>query len=569
MTLHTHSFFPHHIAVRQCILDQIHKLHDRRDWLNWRFCFEGGRHFRERFLKQFQGKEDQIDFLRRRDFTPIPAYAKREIKAVKNSISSRLRDVIRTEGSDQWRDAVDGNGRGVDLRGSGMNSFLSMRIISEMLVMRQVGILVDAPTGDFESLADIPPTFQPYLNRFTVEEMPILVPAPEWSESDWSSVLLESNTQRFNLMTGKNECVKTFRYYWLDEFRDGRVSFIKLNEAGAPISEIIELSITQIPLVVMEIEQSLMEDVCEHQIALLNMISADTSYAIDANYSFLTRQRGHDGLGAHLESDKKETIKTGSLRGLWYGKGQDRPGFISPPTKPLNASLELRRELKTEVHELVRGSLADMGDGDVDAGLSVIGNTLATGERRLWDHWVIFEESRESRRQIPRIKYPSSWTIKTDAERLQESTEFMRLANVMVGQKNKKRMSKRAADIMHRGCVSTDELKAIMTEIDNAPFAISDPEVTFRAKKEGLVSVDTGSLALGYDPGEAEKAKQDAAERAAMVVAAQADADAGAARGNPDGSVDSNANELAREGETDGAGNLRETRDPGRPETNE
>jgi len=208
-------------------------------------------------------------------------------------------------------------------------------------------------------------------------------------------------------------------------------------------------------------------------------------------------------------------------------------------------------------------------DGSVEDGLAYIGRCMQTGERRMWDHWVIFEETRESRRSLPTIHYPAEWSLKTDEERLEEATRFMKLANVMVGRQNKQSMAITAADKMHRGRISTEQLNQIKKEIIDAPYAVADPDVVFKAKENGLMSAETGSLALGNLPGESKKAEVDAANRAAQVAVAQSDAANGAARGNPEMSVDPNANKLAREGETEGAANLRETKQPGRPANDE
>jgi hypothetical protein len=543
--------------IKQCITFHSTGYTNPADWRTWRVCYEGGSTFVDEFLESYNGstgQEGDADFTRRKALTPIPTYAKREINAVKNSIARRLVDVTRLEGSDAFQNAVAGNGRGVDLRGSSMNAYLTKIVLPELLVMGEVGVLVDAPKIAARSRADVPKTFQPYLNKFEVEACPLKIPAPASSPSDWSHVLLQSQTHEFNYLTGQNDCKISYRYYWLEQSRGWKMNVAFLDQNGDPTEDILETNLDVIPYVLFEIDGSLMADVCQHQIALLNMISADTSYGVDSNFPFLTRQRGATDVGDHLDGGPgDDTTRAGSQYGLYYNKGLERPGFISPPSEPLRASLELRRELKEEVHELVTGALKDLGDdGSIESGLAAIGEVLQMAETRLWDHWGVYEEAREDRRQVPTINYPETWSIKTDDERLTEADKYIKLANSMVGEKNKKQFAKKATVIMHRGTMSTKEMNALLKEIDESPIGLADPDVIIKGKKEGIFCSESAAAALGAkDPKkEAEQCQKESAERAAQVVAAQTDATAGG-RGNPDGQADPNSQRKEQEGRKD------------------
>lgn len=564
------SDFRFHNTVRECIYHDQFGHNDETDWFEWRHCYEGGAPFREEFLERYVGKEDNDAFERRKKLTPIPTYAKRQINRVRNSLASRLVDINRTGGSNKWSDIINGKNRGVDLRGSEMNSFIAKKIIAEMLVMSQVGVLVDAPNINPRSQAEVPANFSPYLQRFRRENYPILIPAREDSVSDWAHLLLKTENQDYNMLTGESDCKNEWRYYWLEDdeiARFGKVNVAFMDDKAQLTRPIFKSNLDMIPFVLFDIDQSLIADACHHDIVILNMTSADSNYGLDANYATLTRQRGNAGTeGSHLESGTGEdVVKTGSQKGIWYGKSYERPQYISPDVAPIQWSLEQRRELKKESGELVNGNIQGLGDGSIEDGLAFIGSCMQTGERRVWDHFVIFEETRERRRKVPIVHYPTEWSLKTDEERLEEATAFMKLANVMVGRENKQAMAVAAAEKMHRGRKSTQELNRIKKEITDAPYAIADPLVVFKAKEVGLMSRETGSLALGNLPGESEKAEADDAERAAKVAVAQADAANGAARGNPELSVDPNSNKLAREGETEGAANFKKPGQPGRP----
>jgi len=558
-------------AIKSCINRHVQNIFDHSDFMKWRYCYEGGTDFITEYLERYvgsTGQEGQAAFNRREKLTPVPSFAKKEINAVKNSISRRLGDVDRPGGSDKFQDAIAGNGRGVDLRGSTMNAYLTKKILPELLPMGKVGVLVDAPDVQATSRAQVPKDFQPYLNRFVRENTLIAIEADADSPSDWAHVLLESQKHDFNLLTGKQDCVRSFRYYYLDEDRGNLVTLVFLNEQGDPIGG-KETNLDSVPFVQFDIGGSLMADACSHQITLLNMISADSNYAIDSNFPFLVRQRGATEIGEHLEGGEGgDTTRAGTNYGLYYGKGMNAPGFISPPPEGMLASLELRKELKNEIHELVTGSLADLGEeGSVEAGLNAIGLCLQASESRIWDHWAAYEDTRPESRKVATINYPDSWSLKTDEQRLVEAEKFIKLGNIMVGETNKKALAKKAVGIMHRGTVSTSELKKMEAEIDASPIGLADPAVIISAKKEQILCTETAAAALGAkDPKkEAEVCATEAADRAAQIVAAQSDI-AAAGAGNDDGQVDPKSKDNEKEG---GDANFTKPGDAGRPSNEE
>lgn len=574
---HFTSFLP---IIQECITARHKNFFHDLEWVKWRTCFEGGAAFRDEYLEKFTDREDPKDFERRRKLTPIPAFAKRSINAVKNAIAQRLPDVVRREGTKEWEAAVAGDGRGVDLRGSSMNGYLVRNILAELLVMGRVGVLVDAPKldtveGRTVSQADVG-DFQPFLNRFVSEASPILIESQNDSRSDWSSVLLETQRHKFNLITKKNECIRSFRYYWTEETRGDLVNVVFLDDTGVVKSHIHETDMDQIPFVVYDIGVSLMADACPYQITMLNMLSADSNYAIDANYSFLVRQRGNDNIGSHLKGGKgSDTARTGATKGLYYGKNEAPPAFISPPTEPMTVSLELRNAMKAEIHELVTGSISGLGaDGSIEAGLAFIGTVMQSAEQRIWDHWTRFEESREGKRKSTVVAYPLDWSQKTEQERNEETKALLELSAMMGGQKAKKGLVKMAIDSRYRGKISTPDIDAMKLEIDKAPYSTSDPKIIIPAVEKKIFSAETGALALGANAGEGTKAMDDAAKRAKVVVAAQAEAGRIAAegqnaRGDEDDTIDSQTLKEVKAGETEGDANLKDPKAPGRPKTND
>lgn len=544
--------------VRQSLVEDLTQT---AEWVDWRYCYEGGAVFRDQYLEKFSDRETTEEFKRRKALTPIPSYARREINRVKNSISQRFPDVVRHGGTPLWREAISGKKRGVDRRGSSMNNFIATKLLAELLVMGKVGVLVDAPRVFGSTLADVPKDFRPYLNVYPRERVPIAIPAPIDSTSDFSSVLLQDCYIDFDSETGEQTEVKRFRYYYLDKARQGKVTIQEILEDGQNVADPILTELTEIPFVMFDLGGSLMRDVCSHQIALLNMISSDSNYAIDSNFPFMVRQRGN---GANFLVGEEDEAEVGQKKGLFYDKNMNAPAFISPPTEPMKASLELRKELKTEVRELVTGAIADLGDdGTIDSGLAFIGQCLAEGENRIWDHWTAYESANPETRKECVVAYPETWSIKTDQERIDEATSLLELMNQLPGQKGKKEAAKRAYDKLYRGVLSPELIEQIKAEVDAAPYTTSNHEIIFGAVENGICGPETATLALGFNADEAAKAQEAQAKRAEMIVAAQADAAAGAARGAKDLSSDPNSNKLAREGESDQTADLGGDDSPG------
>lgn len=526
-------------------------LLEATDWLEWRYCYDAGNVFRDQYLERFSDRETVAEFTRRRSLTPIPAYARREINRVKNSLSQRFPDITRREGTKAWRDAVAGLSRGVDRRGSSMNGFLTKYVLAELLVMGRTGILVDAPVVPPGATLAATKDFRPYINRYVLEDIPIRIAADIDSPSDWKAILVRDKSTTFSIETGQESDEVSYRYFWLDSSRSNLVSIQKMDKDGKPVGPEIKTELNAIPFVLPDIGGSLIKDVCSYQISMLNMISSDSNYAIDSNYAFMVRQRGNNNAGAFLIGENDEPT-AGVRKGLFYDKGLDAPQFISPPTEPMKLSLELRKEMKNEIRELVTGAIADLGeDGSIDAGLAFIGSILNDMEDRICDFWAAYEQKEESKRNPGTVSYPETWSLKTDEERITEADLVLELMNKLPGQTGKKEATKMAYDKLYRGKLPTSLIDKIKKEVDDAPYTTSNHEIILGAVENGICGPETAGLALGFNADEAAKAQEAQAKRAEMIVAAQADAAGGAARGAKDLSADPNSNKLARKGEAD------------------
>lgn len=554
------------------IVDRKHPafLRDSADWLEWRYTYEGGRVFRNTYLKRYSDRETEPEYQRRLEMSPIPAYAKREVNKVKNAVFAKFVDIIRRGGSKLYQESVVGTGKGVDSRGSSMNAYLGSEVLADVLVMGRAGVLVDAPRINGVSQADVPKGWSPYLTTYPVEAMPILVPADNGDPSEYKAALLVDKFYTSDFGSGVYNVQTRYRWYYvnpdtglveiqmLDKVPSAdNVGTYKIQKDG----DSIKTKLSRIPLYVFDIGDSLIKDACSYQRALLNLTSSDTAYGTEANFPFLTRQRKNPEEGSHLDGENK-TQQVGVKKGMSYEHGTERPGFINPSADPLRLSIELRRELKAEVRELISGQLQDLGeDGTIASGLAFIGLQFEKGENRIADDWAAFEN--EAVRNTAIVKYPECWDVRQPKERIEEATALAETMYKVPGKVVKKEIAKLVADTLLRGRVETGKMDEIFKEIDAAEFCTSDPEIILQAKKEGLVSCETGTVALGFPKEEAEKAKKDQADRAAEIVKAQTDAAGGAARGAPDLSKDPGSTSKAREGESDPSAKLGGANKPG------
>lgn len=490
-------------------------LSDSIDWAEWRLVYEGGKRFRDRYLESYGERETPEEFARRKRSTPIAAHAKAAINRIKNSVFQRFPDILRRGGSKEYQAALTGDGRGVDGRGSSMNSFIGARVLPDLLVMGKVGIYVDAPAAKGDTAADRQGK-TPYIYTYAVEQICDICLAPPDSESDFAFVLLSDVATTGNPVTGKINSVTRYRYLWIDE--DGAVKLQFITGKGEPEGATITLDLKAIPFVLADIGDSLIKDVCSHQIALLNMSSNDTTYLLDSNFPFLTRQKDTRDVGEHLK-DEGDDIEVGAKKGLIYSPKMNAPAFISPPVDPITASMAARKMLRDEIFEFVNLAVenANTEDPGLDSGLAFIGQILEMVEQRIADHWSAYESIDAAKRQTAVVKYPGQWKLVPDSERIETAEALTALAFKIPGEKVKKALYQMAASKLFRGQVTAEELAEIAEDIKNVNYCTSDPEIILAAKEQGACSVETATRALGFDDQEAAKAQADHAKRLAEI----------------------------------------------------
>jgi hypothetical protein len=544
------------------------------DWLSamtelptWRLCYGGGSPFRDAFLKKFSAREDHQDFLDRREITPIPAFAKSAVQRIRNAVYQRLRDVSRVGGSVAYQRAVAGLDFGVDRRGSSMAAFIGMRVLEELLVAGKTGIYVDNVEVPGATLADAYSS-RPYLYPYCREDILSWACTRPEEPSNFSSLLLRDTCTDYDGETGlPTTVVQRYRHLWIDEAGYVNVQFY--NEDGEAIDVYgqpggpVVLELTRIPFVLLDIGESLLKDVCSFQIALLNLASSDVSYAFRSNFPFLTEQVDPRGIGSHLRhgntadnSDPgqaaSKNIKIGPTQGRTYPIGAERPQYINPSSEPLTASLQLQQQLRDSIRELVNLAVENIAvrkgaesiDDGLEAGLSFIGLELESAERKIAEYWAAYEERDPSKRAIATISYPDQYRLKTDKDRIEESTQLSKLLYAVPGRKIKREIQKRIATSLLGGKIGVDALQEIYREIDSAEYTTSEPQTIIDARNAGLVGDRTASLALGFDDEEYIRAQEDHLARIARIAQSQGILTNGsdpASRGVPDASANPNA----------------------------
>jgi len=510
-------------------------MEDESNYKKWRLTFEGGRPFVDSYLIKFSQREDDSDFKDRKSITYNPAFAKASILDVRNAIFQRISSVARKGGPESYQEAITGRAKGVDLRGSSMDAFIGNQILHEMLVMRKVGVWIDrqpmpeSATRGFK--AD-----NPYLCVYKAEDIRSWTPSATGDPWDCQSVLLREKVLKINPELGVPDgTFERYRRAWIGSDGKVHIQFLLEGQKGETINDGAEiiLNLDQIPFHTFEITVSLMQDICDYQIALLNAESADIGYILKANYPFYTEQRDPKGQN-HLKqqpgtttevSKTDDEIEVGALHGRAYGKGLERPEFISPSTEPLKASMEKEKQMKEDIRTLLnlalsgvqpKHSSADSKQMDqigLEAGLSAIGLVLEIGERNIAKIWAKYDSAEPAE-----ITYPKRYSLKSDKDILDEIKQLEERSSAVPSETYKREVGKMIAATLLTGRVTEHVLDTILAEIDSATILVTNPDIVFHAAKEGIMSNKDAAKTLGIPEESVEQAKIDRTEREDQVA---------------------------------------------------
>lgn len=555
------------MSNRFTVADITHPYYDEkfRDWQKWRYTYEGGQRFIDNYLKRFSAREDRDLFQRRKSITYNPAFAKQAIDEIKNSIFQRLVDIRRVGGSDEYNAAITGEGGGVDMVGSSMNAFIGQKILPELLVMSRVGVFVDMPEISGLSVADAQGN-RPYVYIYRAEDIRSWTLDETNNENEFTNILLRDYVYVYDDTTGlPSGLVSRFRRLWLE---DGRVRVQFYNQVGSPtditgsetLDSIIDLSIDRIPFIICKMSDSLLADVANYQIALLNLGSSDLMYSLMSNFPFYTEQfhpnadnlytrkpsQGQGGQDNDGPVGKVEEIKTGISTGRRYPKGFDRPGFIHPSPEPLKASMEKQEQLKIEIRQLVALSVSNMApqkqasadskaadQSGLENGLAYIGLELENMERKIASYWAMYKKMSEA----PSIYYPETYTIKSQAEINAEVDRLLKVLNIVPSQSYARAICRQIAELVLGRKVKSTDLGKIMEEINKSKAVSADPLILLQSVTAGICSLDLAAELFGYPQGTTDDAADDHADRLERISAVQTPDNEmvnGAARGVPE-----------------------------------
>jgi len=556
------------------IADLTHPIyeHSLPEWQKWRDVYIGGYYFINKYLQQYSTREDAGTFERRKMMTYNPAFAKSAVNEIKNAIFQRLVDISRVGGSDNYQRAVRGEDKGVDLLGSTMNAFLGRRALPELLTMSRVGIFVDMPRLSGITVHDARDK-RPYLYIYRAEDIRTWRFDEYDSQSEFSSLLLRDYVFEYdkNLAMPIGETIR-YRHMWVE---GGKVHCKFYGESGAPVmasgqsfqnpsatksaeevtkklrgeedqpqyveEEEIVLDIPRIPFVVLELSNSLLVDVANYQIALLNLASSDLAYVLQANFPFYTEQYEPRTQSAHIRPagddggtsgdagrGKVEEVRVGISRGRRYPKGLDRPGFIAPPTDPLKASIDKQEQMKAEIRQLVHLAVANLQPRDASAeskgmdnqglesGLSYIGLELEHAERRIANYWAMYEKSKPAT-----VRYPEKYSLRSEGDRREEAKELSALLLTVPSDTYRKEVCKRIVEVMLANKVSNDTLDEIRKEIDDSDGVTAEVDVIAKHVEIGILDLELASRLCGYPEGTVEKASKDHTDRLTRIAQSQ------------------------------------------------
>lgn len=582
---------------------------NQENWEKWRLAYLGGTRFLKRYMKKWSQREDNVDFANRLAVSYVPAFAKSGVNEVKNSIFQRITDVTREGGPTSYQSAVAGLDRGVDLLGSTMSAFVGRELLPELLVMARVGVYVDMPPLAGATLAE-KGNARPYLYWYRAEDIRswCLNEDRDGDPTEFKAVLLRESTYDIDQhWVLPYETTTRYRYMWIDP-NSGYVMAQFYNQNGDPYSPdgysdgtIIQLGIKKIPFVLLELSDSLMSDIADYQIALLNLASTDMAFALRANFPFYVEQEDWRTRSPHMKNAETFTstetnvnpslnagpvfgspnpnvvvtqeqgreVRVGPSTGRTYNVGLDAPSFIHPSPEPLKVSMEKQQQLKEEIRQLIALAITsltprqasaeskNMDNTSLEAGLSYIGLELEHAERKIAEYWAMYEGTTAAT-----VKYPTQYSLMNDEDRraiADDLKELMPHVNSLTFQRE---VAKQIVTIVLSTKVSSAKLEQIYKEIDAAPVILGDPKVIEMDVENQLVSLETASLARGYPAGEVAKAEADHERRVMRIATANAVAK-GPDEGDPGARGDkaSSANPKAAKEEKEASQREQATRD--------
>jgi len=529
------------------------------EWQKWRLAYEGGAQFIQLYLTKLSNRETESDFTARKNIAYVPKFAAAAIDQIKNAIYQRMSDVVRSGGPTTYQDACKGLLGGVDLKGSMMDTFMGTDVLRELLVMKRVGILLDAPVYQGKTLLDKGDN-HPYLTMYCSERIQSWNCVLENNICYLSSVLLSEDTCSENEYGLTDGLITRYRLMQRLPYGQGvKVTFFnpvyddRTKTTTYQPQESYNLALSEIPFHIACIPVSLMQDVANYQISLMNVESSDIAFLMKANYPFfyefydikaeppLYKPVGVPGATGESTDNASRPVErqSGASQGRKYPKGVEPPGFTNPNPETLKVSMAKEEQLKEDIFRLVNLNLQNAARSaeskiesqrTLESSLSFLGLILQKAEMCLGKLWAEFEGS-----DPPTVTYPENYSLRSEAERQTEADTLSKAKNDSSSITYKKAIEKKIVRLRVGPDVSNKEWKTIETEIDSAKCFVTQPADIVAAHEEGLVDDVTAAVGLGFDKSVIEQAKKDRAEKIALTLEAQGGAqNRGASAGAPE-----------------------------------
>jgi hypothetical protein len=503
------------------------------EWDKWRLTMAGGRAFLNTYLEKFSDRETDAEFEKRKKLSYCAAYSKSAVREIINAIFQRMRDITRVGGPDSYVNAVAGRQGGVNREGMSMNMFMGQKILPELLSMGKVGVYIDMPQMvEGATMAD---TYgqRPYLYYYPVED----ILNWNYTNQELRAVVLRDCVYDYDQKTGLPTGTETrYRYMWQDiDDQVYCVTYIgQFTQTGQKQQFVLKnkqeyrLNLKRIPFTIIDIGESLLADIADHQIALTNIESSDVSYVINANFPFYVEQGNNKIAPTHTkkENDNDTTREVGPIKGRIYPMEADQPAFIHPSSEPLKASMAKGDDIRSQIRHLIHLAVnklnpqresADskaLDNEGLEAGLAYIGLTLENTENFLAERWAEYTGDPEN---IATCKYPSQYSLQSDSERRAGAKSLFEIKDDMPSRLGRKELIKLAARVLFDGRVSPNVMDDILDEISAAHAITGRTEDIERDVEQGLVSKETASIARGYADGEAAKAYTEFMERLKFI----------------------------------------------------
>jgi hypothetical protein len=521
-----------------------HPYYQKRvdEWEKYRHVLEGGDIFIDEYLQKYSSQEDDTDFQKRKSVTYCPAHAEAALMDIRNTIYQRMQEIVRKTSLESYELCIKGKNGGVDGTGDTMDGFIGRTVLTELLFLGRVGVFVDR-SSEYSQARTKAEKLQNHPYCYIVKTEDII----SWkydADGELETVLIafeeEVSDNELELVTGTEH-----KFKYLRRTESGVEVTIYDSSMGIEAGPIV-LKLRHIPFTILETSRPLLKNIAGYQVALLNMESSDVSYSIRSNFTFYTEQYDprYDAFTAGATVDEATgsiskstqtdlTIKTGHAVGRRYAIDTERPGFIHPSPEPLRASMEKEETIRQDIHKLINLNMSmleptrasaeskKLDTRGLESGLSCIGMELELLERHIVRAWADYEGKSDTE---VLIKYPSSYSPKSDEDRINESEKYLDLAEKATSNTYRREMCKRAISILLYGKVQEDTLDKIYNEIDENPAVLSGVQMIIETHREGLVSDALAAMLLGYPDGDVVQANKDHAERAARIVLAQTSA---------------------------------------------